>query len=444
MKVEITSRKGVRPSSAASSHPSEFKLSLLGQLCPSFYGLIIFFYEANIQHQADISSQISERSLLLQNSLSQVLTRFYPLAGRLSGDACIDCNDKGAYFIEAQVDSNLSDFLKEPNINELNQFLPLSDPKLVEFASNCLFLVQFTAFCCGGTAISVCGNHKICDAASLLTILQSWTSTARESSNEPVVPQFIGASLIPPNDRLPHIMPPTDVISEKLITKRFVFQGSAITSLRDKIIGAMQHYPSRVETVLSLIWKCASSASKTKAETSSSTDNANKPLSVLLQTVNLRTRIVPPLPQSSIGNLIQPVPVILEQNETELHDMVHKMRKAITHFSNEKADRFKGEEAFSVITELLGERRHKLKDVESFRSTSWCKFLLYETNFGWGKPAWVSSAALAHKNAIVLLDTKNREGIEAWVTLEQEDMAVFERDDELLAYASSNPSIYIV
>ncbi|MCL7040225.1 hypothetical protein MKW94_004450 [Papaver nudicaule] len=38
---------------------------------------------------------------------------------------------------------------------------------------------------------------------------------------------------------------------------------------------------------------------------------------------------------------------------------------------------------------------------------SWCKFPLYETDFGWGKPTWVSTAALAMKNMVMLMDTSS-------------------------------------
>ncbi|XP_075659115.1 17,18-epoxy-17-hydroxycur-19-ene N-malonyltransferase-like [Castanea sativa] len=41
---------------------------------------------------------------------------------------------------------------------------------------------------------------------------------------------------------------------------------------------------------------------------------------------------------------------------------------------------------------------------------------------------------------IVMMDTRNGDGIEVFVNLEDEDMAVFERDTELLGYASFNPS----
>ncbi|KAG5526155.1 hypothetical protein RHGRI_032441 [Rhododendron griersonianum] len=63
--------------------------------------------------------------------------------------------------------------------------------------------------------------------------------------------------------------------------------------------------------------------------------------------------------------------------------------------------------------------------------------------FGWGKPIWVSLGGNKDPmvmNLIYLLDTRSGGGIEAWVNLSEEDMAEFERDPELLAFTSLDPS----
>ena len=38
------------------------------------------------------------------------------------------------------------------------------------------------------------------------------------------------------------------------------------------------------------------------------------------------------------------------------------------------------------------------------------------------------------------MDTKSGDGIEAWVNLKEDDMATFEKNPELLAFVSLNPS----
>ena len=48
----------------------------------------------------------------------------YPLAGKIKDDLCIDCNDEGAYFVDAQVNVCLSEFLSQPDLQLLHKFLP--------------------------------------------------------------------------------------------------------------------------------------------------------------------------------------------------------------------------------------------------------------------------------------------------------------------------------
>ncbi|KAL0004437.1 hypothetical protein SO802_011998 [Lithocarpus litseifolius] len=78
--------------------------------------------------------------------------------------------------------------------------------------------------------------------------------------------------------------------------------------------------------------------------------------------------------------------------------------------------------------------RVKKGEVFSFAITSLCRFPLYETDFGWGKPAWVTTVNMTFKNLISFFDTKSGDGIEAWITLKEEDMAKLETDGELIAY----------
>lgn len=83
--------------------------------------------------------------------------------------------------------------------------------------------------------------------------------------------------------------------------------------------------------------------------------------------------------------------------------------------------------------------------VVSFHSTSWYGMPLYETNFGWGKPLRVGSARLPLKNLVGFVDTRNGDGIEAFISLEKQDMATFEVDNEFLSYVKpASPQIPMV
>lgn len=70
----------------------------------------------------------------------------------------------------------------------------------------------------------------------------------------------------------------------------------------------------------------------------------------------------------------------------------------------------------------------KNEDRDKYNCTIWCRFPMYKTNFGWGKPSWVSISSVTFKNVMLLIDTKDGDGIEAWLTFKDEDMFLFERN----------------
>ncbi|VVA98936.1 unnamed protein product [Arabis nemorensis] len=75
--------------------------------------------------------------------------------------------------------------------------------------------------------------------------------------------------------------------------------------------------------------------------------------------------------------------------------------------------------------------------------TSWCGKPFYEVDFGWGSPVWTGLASKPEQDVVVvvLLDSKDGEGVEAWISLPEQDMSVFLRDQDLLAYAVLNPPV---
>ncbi|KAG6581248.1 Tabersonine-19-hydroxy-O-acetyltransferase, partial [Cucurbita argyrosperma subsp. sororia] len=59
---------------------------------------------------------------------------------------------------------------------------------------------------------------------------------------------------------------------------------------------------------------------------------------------------------------------------------------------------------------------------------------MYEADFGWGKPEWITVPEAPWKNMILLMDAKNGDGMEAMVSLDKEEMAAFEQNQELLSF----------
>ncbi|KAM5565285.1 hypothetical protein ABKV19_019355 [Rosa sericea] len=126
MVVKIISKECIKPSSPTPQHLKTHKLSLLDQFIPSIYVPMILFYPIHPNPTASANSaNTSQRSKLLKQSLSETLTSFYPLAGRIRDNLSIDCNDEGASYTEAEVESlNLSEFLNHPDVTCIARSVP--------------------------------------------------------------------------------------------------------------------------------------------------------------------------------------------------------------------------------------------------------------------------------------------------------------------------------
>ncbi|KAL0305104.1 UNVERIFIED_CONTAM: Vinorine synthase, partial [Sesamum angustifolium] len=85
------------------------------------YVPLIFFYQAD-ELRGLISTNHTQICQQLKQSLSNTLTLFYPLAGRIQDGSVVECNDAGAEFIEALVQAQLNDALQEPIIEQLKHF----------------------------------------------------------------------------------------------------------------------------------------------------------------------------------------------------------------------------------------------------------------------------------------------------------------------------------
>ena len=157
--------------------------------------------------------------------------------------------------------------------------------------------VQVTEFLCGGIAIGVSISHKVCDGTTVAQFLQAWSQKANaEEASEKV------ASSLPPNMEASLLFPPmgiefdmNDIIGEKnFTTKRFLFNGDSLCRLQEKIASDCSFRPTRVETVTTLIWKAAMEAART-------TETSHKSKSLIVHAVNIRGRMLTPLPNNSFG-----------------------------------------------------------------------------------------------------------------------------------------------
>lgn len=184
----------------------------------------------------------------------------------------------------------------------------------------------------------------------------------------------------------------------KPVTRRLIFDSEAIASLKAITMSSMVSNPTTIESVSSLIWKCTMES-----------DNLRSNASLTLST---RTR-------KTVTALL-----CKDESKTELHDLVHQLRGSIT--SNKE-----------------GCLEYEVEDSDNLVCYGWCGSGLYEVDFGWGRPGWLTSTTgnipgCGFLNSVVLVDTRWGNGIEAWVTLDENRMADLLRNHELLTFASAS------
>ncbi|XP_026451827.1 vinorine synthase-like [Papaver somniferum] len=356
--------------------------------------------------------------------------------------------------------------------------------------SKALLKIQVNVSDCGGMVICLSYSHKIIDASSFANFVKDWTATARASSDThddelkvAAVDKscYIFSSIFPPanfSHQEEKDSAEVQIIPHKIeiLTKRFVFKDSSIATLKKKCIHVnsnngsdqvdrqehnKQQMPTRFEALTSFIWMCFMDVDLRfkvrQIDDAVIPDNAVKAVCDPKQVqyvasfpINLRTRTIPPLPDNTFGNMTDNAIVEVSRNLTGnngFHDerqyypeLVSKIKDSIKLVDNEHVKAMKSNFAISCnhmkLHQMFKEGTSNDDHKTFLMFSSWCRFPIYEANFGWGKPSWASISKLLYKNCVMFIDTPSGDGIEAWVSLKEEDMVEFERHEELLALAS--------
>ncbi|EEF51843.1 stemmadenine O-acetyltransferase [Ricinus communis] len=434
MEVEIISKETVKPCSSTPEHQRTYKLSLLDQLAPPVYIPIVLFYSTTGENS---SQKLSDH---LKTSFSGVLTHFYPLAGRMKDGFSIDCNDEGAPYVEANVAGDMSIVLQEPEIHQLQKLLPCNPYDISsDISSQVILAAQVNHFDCGGMAISICIWHAIADASAAASFITSWAAMACGASDFQGV-NVDCTSLFPPQDMRSFSLRNfvKEELSSNILVKRFLFDSLKLAALKEKVgSGPCLDCPTRVEAVAALIWGAVMAASTEEEE-----DESTREINVATISVGLRKRLIPPLPQLSIGNIYQVALANCSKNENMLdyNGLAGKLHESIGKMDNNFVRKIHaGGGYFHFLKKKAEELGRRPNLTRVFGFSSWCRFPFYEADFGWGKPTWVGTAMKLYKVAI-FIDSKDGQGIEAWVSLPKEDMAKFEQNPDICAYASFKPS----
>ena len=425
--ISIISRKIVKPSSPTPNHLKIHKFSCVDQKNLDIAYPIIFVYNSGAHKNSS--------SHHLKQSLSKILTHYYPFAGRVKDHFSVECDDYGVSFIEAHIATNISEALQNPHPLLLEQLMPYKPRELITTTQFNL-AVQVSYFGCGGVAICVCFRHCIADAATAANFIKSWSAVASCGDNnidaieKDVVFDF--SSIFPPQDwsGLSTSINSQELIkssSRDTVVKRFVFDGSKMAALRE-IIG---NRPTRFEAVFALMWKAVTSA-KTEGDEF-----------VVSIPINLRRKMNPPISDQCMGNVFAALMANWPLEETiNYKDFVEKLRELISLLNDDYVKKaFPNGWILRRMKNDVGRDDTKSSRRRIFHISGCCGLPFYEADFGWGKPNWVTlpQANNAGDNIFVsLLDTCDGKGVEAWVAMSKEEMLKFEQDSQVIAYASFN------
>ncbi|KAL2938709.1 Salutaridinol 7-O-acetyltransferase [Bienertia sinuspersici] len=394
----------------------------------------------------------------LKGSLPNTLSVFYPLAGRVKDVNNIHCNDEGVPYVQVKVEQRLEDIVHKATIShQLDELLP---PYGQEGYTTLLLAIQINVFACGGIAIGVKMSHAISDAFSLLMFVKTWASMANKGSNNNIDQQTILSQhpdfniwkLFPPQKKsdmndLVFADPNSDLIKDRPVTKWFLFRKSKLDELRSRLIHYTEgvEFPSLTMVLSAFIW------SRVKAACHKG--GVNKTPHELFYSVDVRRCVSPPNEQSYyFGNMVVNALVkpsssmVIKDHKAESSlwwgDIVRQMKESIRNIISDDGQ----------FIRAMQEGKEDLKfTTEQFERTSKGEIMLlgfsniqslpvYEADFGWGKPVWVTSATLIYKDLVILIPVgRSNRDIVAYINLSNDDMANLEGDAEFNAFVSKAP-----
>ncbi|KAL6516159.1 hypothetical protein OROGR_019464 [Orobanche gracilis] len=411
--IQIMSKELIKPSSPTPDHLKNLKLSLLDQLSPLVYISLVFFYGADELKAMTGSTDHSQIRRVLKRSLSNVLTTYYPLAGKIdSENFTVDCDDSGVEFIEARSRDRLKDVIENPKLESFQKYLPTDPLGGIYRGEGTLFMAQVSIFDCGGVAIGACVSHIIADGASFVKFMHAWAATCRGENPEPAPNFGVMARYLPARDLSDSNISPFLLGNDKLVSKKFVFDKEKLD-------------PTGVEVVTAFVWKHF---------IENKLFDAAKKIFVA-HMVNIRSRASPSLEmEHTFGNgffLTTAWTPQYNEGVPKLHELVIELRKAIKTINREyMREAFGGDRYLRDLGEVCDAVREG--EAEGFVFSSWFRFPIYEVDFGWGRPLWVGTTPFLHA---IFMDVISGDGIEVSINMLPDNLHAFEEQLKLITTA---------
>ncbi|RZB50401.1 putative acetyltransferase [Glycine soja] len=405
----------------------------------------------------------------LKNALSQTLSLFPPLAGRLKTDAdgyvYITCNDTGVDFIHVTAaDISVADLLS-PSSSSSSSDVPPIFKQLFPFHhkisytahSSPIMAFQVTDLADGiFLGCAVC--HAVTDGASFWNFFNTFAGISRGATTSPsTLPDFRRESILNSNVvlRLPEEIKVTFNVEEPFRERIFSFSRESIQELKATVNNnGLTSFPppengdavelmakmsndtqpktvttteiSSFQSLCALVWRCVTKARNIEGSKTTTFRMA----------VNVRQRLEPKLGDCYFGNAIQSIAACAEAADVaskELRWCAEQLNKSVKAFDSATVHR--NVENWERQPKCFELGNHDGATVQMGSSP---RFPMYDNDFGWGRPLAVrSGGANKFDGKMSAFPGRNGGGaVDLEVVLAPDTMARLESDSEFMFYVS--------
>ncbi|CAN6167859.1 unnamed protein product [Urochloa humidicola] len=421
MEVKVLSSKLVKPAyNAGAAPPADeyIPLSVFDRVTFNMQMAIIYAFPPPAPSPAAI-----------EKGLAMVLAEYRAFAGQLGeapdGTPALLLNDRGARFVEAEVDADLVDMAPAKPTPELLRLHPDLEQELQE-----VVLLQLTRFRCGSLAVGFTSNHVAADGHATSNFLVAWGRATRGLPMG-LPPVYHQAGLFKPRatPRVEHDHRNREYRpaggeeehgnAENIVIHKAHFTKDFIAALRGKASEGRGRPFSRFETILAHLWR-----TMTRARGLSPDETSQIRLSV-----DGRHRLG--LPNEYFGNLVLwafPTATVadllgrpLRHAAQVIHDEVARVDggyfRSFIDFATSGAVEREGLAPSAVCKDVM------CPDVEV---DSWLTFPFYELDFGTGSPTYFMPSYFPTEGMLFLVPSYIGDGsVDAFVPVFQHNLEAF-------------------
>lgn len=385
-----------------------------------------------------------------KQSLSQTLSRFFPLAGSLIYPLNSEKIPEIRYVPGDSVPVTVAESGEAHDFNhlignhprvadEFYAFFPDLPPPETEpdseFEKIALFTAQITLFPDKGVCVGFNNHHIVGDASSIVRFIKAWSSVAKFgrdflTSSSDSLPLYDRSVVSDPSGlMLNHYwnqMKSTKIQSLPLkfpinkVRSTYILQKREIQKLRDFVQSKKPHltHLSPFTITAAYVWTCLV---KSAAESGEEVD-ADEP-EYFAFAVDSRQRMDPPVPAAYFGNCVGMAKVESTHAELKGNDgfvtAVELIGDVISNKVNKKGELLRDADEWLVkFGALIGKRL--------FGVAGSPKFDLYEADFGWGKAEKYEAVSIDGDGSMSLCKSRESEsGLEIGVSLSEKKMDAF-------------------